>query len=89
MTTATPEALLRTIETLRATVRAEGSAILAGWAGAGLPARALPAAHNLACYLALPHQDISPLQAALAAYGLSSLGRLEGHVMGRASTRSR
>jgi pyruvate kinase len=81
MTTLTPAELFREIEALRAAVRDEAAAILAGWSGARLPARALPAAHNLACYLALRRHDISDLQEALAAFGLSSLGRLEGHVM--------
>jgi len=81
MTTATPAALFREVEALRAAVCDEAAVILAGWTGAGLPARALPAAHNLACYLALRRHDISDLQGALAAFGLSSLGRLEGHVM--------
>lgn len=35
---------------------------------------------NLAHYLGLRHQDVRKLQAELAAYGLSSLGRCEGHV---------
>ncbi|QXM23557.1 hypothetical protein KO353_09470 [Elioraea tepida] len=81
MTTLTPAELFREIEALRAAVRDEAAAILAGWSGARLPARALPAAHNLACYLALRRHDISDLQESLAAFGLSSLGRLEGHVM--------
>jgi len=81
MTIATPTDLLCRIEALRAAVRGEAAAILAGWSGAGLPARAIPQASNLACYLALRRHDIRALQEALAALGLSSLGRLEAHVM--------
>jgi pyruvate kinase len=46
---------------------------------AALPKHRLSAA-NLAHYLALRKQDIRPLQLELAALGLSSLGRCEGHV---------
>lgn len=38
-------------------------------------------ARNLIHYVALRRKDIRALQMALAAWGLSSLGRLEGHVM--------
>ena len=39
-----------------------------------------PSATNLAHYLGLRKQDVRPLQLELAAVGLSSLGRCEGHV---------
>jgi pyruvate kinase len=39
-----------------------------------------PSAENLAHYLALRRRDVRPLQLELAALGLSSLGRCEGHV---------
>jgi pyruvate kinase len=38
-------------------------------------------AHNLAHYLALRRRDLRPLQEALARWGLSSLGRSEGHAL--------
>ena len=41
----------------------------------------LPSAANLAAYVGLRRHDLRELQAALAAVGLSSLGRSEGHVM--------
>ena len=41
----------------------------------------LPSAANLAAYIGLRRHDLRELQAALAAVGLSSLGRSEGHVM--------
>jgi pyruvate kinase len=46
---------------------------------AALPKHRLSAA-NLAHYLGLRKQDVRPLQLELAALGLSSLGRSEGHV---------
>lgn len=41
----------------------------------------LVSAANLAAYIGLRRHDLRELQAALAAVGLSSLGRCEGHVM--------
>lgn len=41
----------------------------------------LPSAANLAAYIGLRRHDLRELQAALAAVGLSSLGRCEGHVL--------
>jgi len=41
----------------------------------------LKSARNLAHYVALRHRDIRPLQQELARLGLSSLGRMEAHVM--------
>ncbi|MCB9876631.1 MAG: pyruvate kinase [Planctomycetes bacterium] len=38
-------------------------------------------AHNLACYLAARRCDLRPLQRELAGLSLSSLGRMEGHVL--------
>ena len=40
-----------------------------------------PSAANLAAYIALRRHDLRPIQSYLAALGLSSLGRCEGHVM--------
>ena len=39
-----------------------------------------PSAQNMAAWLALRQMDLAPLQQPLTALGLSSLGRLEGHV---------
>jgi pyruvate kinase len=38
-------------------------------------------AHNLAHYLALRWRDLRPLQVRLARQGLSSLGRVEAHIV--------
>jgi hypothetical protein len=72
--------LLAEVEQLRARVTAGGDAIAAAWAGRIEDAGFLAAAHNLADYLTLRQTDLGALQAALSAYGLSSLGRSEGHV---------
>src|SRR5262245_54049827 len=45
-----------------------------------------PGARNLLHYIALRRHDIRPLQKRLAALGLSSLGRMESHVL--AATRA-
>ncbi|MBI5006289.1 MAG: pyruvate kinase [Nitrosomonadales bacterium] len=41
----------------------------------------LPSAANMAAYIGLRRQDIREIQSQLAAIGLSSLGRTEGHVL--------
>jgi pyruvate kinase len=48
---------------------------------ADIPPRHQRSARNLLCYLALRSRDLRPLQARLAAAGLSSLGRAESHVL--------
>ena len=63
-------------------MREEGAAIFARWSPLISDWRQIPAARNLAAYLALRQHDISDLQPALVAYGVSSLGRSEAHVMG-------
>ena len=45
------------------------------------PGEFTPSARNLAHYLTLRQQDLRELQDGLAAQGLSSLGRCEGHVL--------
>jgi pyruvate kinase len=72
--------LLSRVEALREAVLREGAETCALWSSL-LPRRAAPAAHNLACYLALRRHDISALQASLSQRGLSSLGRSEAHVV--------
>ena len=46
-----------------------------------VPQRRRGSARNLVHYLALRRHDIRPLQVELSALGLSSLGRLEAHVL--------
>src|SRR5579863_8630229 len=71
------EAVLR----MREEVAREAAAIMLGWRATITRPEFLPLAENLAAYLALRRHDVAALQPALSAYGLSSLGRCEGHVM--------
>jgi len=73
--------LLARMEQLRATVEQASRALLRQWR-AHLRMRVYqPSAANLAAYIALRRHDLRPIQGYLAALGLSSLGRCEGHVM--------
>jgi pyruvate kinase len=78
--TPSPRALHARLSALAEGVEASAEAILAGWAPALADPDYLPSARNLARYLALRRQDLTALQPALAAYGLSTLGRCEAHV---------
>ena len=75
-----PRVLHGRLRALAEAVEASADAILAGWAPALADPAFLPSARNLARYLALRRHDLTALQPALAAYGLSSLGRCEAHV---------
>lgn len=77
----TPAALQAELEALLAAVQAEGSAIAAHWRDALARPDFAAGAQNLACYLALRHRELRPLQRALMPLGLSSLGRIEGRVL--------
>lgn len=73
-------ALLAALRDLRARVAAGGDARLAGWAPLIRRAEFRASAANLADWLAFRAEDLTPLQAPLAQLGLSSLGRMDGHV---------
>ncbi len=74
-------ALLGEVMALRTAVAAEGRARFRLWRGGiGRPVFG-PSALNFAHYLALRHRDLRPLQRRLMVLGVSSLGRLEGHVL--------
>jgi pyruvate kinase len=75
-----PGELLVDLDRCIAAVETAAAAILEGWASALKDPAYRPSALNLARYLALRRHDLTGLQAALAAYGLSSLGRCEAHV---------
>jgi pyruvate kinase len=76
-----PHAVRDEILRTRESVQRESQRILQVWdATITLPDFHSSAA-NLARYLALRSHDLSELQPALSALGLSSLGRCEGHVM--------
>ncbi len=74
-------ALHHAVMNVRAQVAAGAQATLDAWKPlADVPLGAN--ARNLAEYLSLRRIDMSALQARLARFGLSSLGRSEAHVMG-------
>ncbi len=72
--------LLGEMQDLRGRIRAEAETVLAAWAPQIAGGDFGTSARNMAEYLALRHADLRPLQHPLAALGLSSLGRAEGHV---------
>ena len=76
-----PHDLLRSLTVLRRAVAAEGRSIWRGWNIRGRR-RFRISALNFAHYLALRRRDLSRMQTELMPYGLSSLGRLEGRVLG-------
>ncbi len=76
-----PAALLAEVRRVRDTVAAEAEALMARWAPRLERTAYRDSAANLAAYLALRRLDLRPLQAALAPWGLSSLGRSESRVM--------
>jgi pyruvate kinase len=75
-----PSELLAELDRCIAAVETTSDTILEGWAPALRGPAYRPSARNLARYLALRRHDLTELQAGLAAYGLSSLGRCEAHV---------
>jgi pyruvate kinase len=77
----TIETLHTKLAAIRASVAREGAATLDLWRETLKGCGFAPAAENLAYYLALRRRDLSALQPALAAYGLSSLGRSEARVL--------
>ena len=81
MSVETPKALFHQVRDLRREVADEGARILARWEPQLTRSEYRNSAVNLAHYLALRRIDIRPIQAALAPWGLSSLGRCEARVM--------
>jgi len=75
-----PRALLEELESLRSETEREGIALVRHW-GERVSGQAVASAMNLASYIALRRHDLRDLQIDLAARGLSSLGRCEGHVL--------
>lgn len=74
-------ALLTELKTLRQTVQTSGQQRFNDWQPQLHRQDFHHSALNLAYYLALRHQDLRLLQAALMPWGLSSLGRIEARVM--------
>lgn len=77
----TPAQLLAELLALRAGVAADADAMLAEWQPEIARPVFAPDAANLAAYLALRRRDLGALQDELSFWGLSSLGRSEGHVL--------
>jgi len=76
-----PQAVLKTVQHLRADVYSEGQATFAEWRP-GIKRRSfLISGLNFAYYLAFRSRDLRDLQAQLIPLGLSSLGRSEAHVI--------
>lgn len=74
------QALHDSVSALRAAIAASSGARMGAWASRLGRSDFAASAANLADYLALRQNDLRPLQRSLAALGLSSLGRCEGHV---------
>lgn len=69
------------VSALRRAVRQGARQLMAEWEPRLVRRGFYSAAENLAAYIILRRHDLRALQAQLARYGLSSLGRLEGHVL--------
>lgn len=75
------EALMGKMQDLRASVIETQRQLLDLWHPHLLNPKFLKSAENLAAYIGLRRHDLRELQGDLAATGLSSLGRCEGHVL--------
>ena len=71
--------LIRQMESLRRSILQQAK--LGKTSLCGLPPEHIHSAENLLHYLALRSSDLRPLQVRLARLGLSSLGRVEAHVL--------
>jgi len=74
-------ALLADLSRLRTEVADEGATTVASWAPSLRRPEFVPAALNLAHYLALRRRDVRDLQGRLSQFGLSSLGQSESRVL--------
>jgi len=79
---ASARALYNELLALRNEIETEGDSRFETWLPRIERIDFKPSAHNLACYIALRHRDLRPLQEQLVPFGLSSLGRLESRVLG-------
>ena len=73
--------LLKELRRIRARVRKQAERLLAGWDDKIRRPEFHDSARNLAEYIVLRRIDLRKVQDSLTAFGLSSLGRLEGRVM--------
>jgi pyruvate kinase len=72
--------LLPQLSALQDRIAADSAAIMKGWATHIHRPEFVGSATNMAEWMALRHTDLSDLQAPLSALGLSTMGRLDGHV---------
>ena len=73
--------LLQNLEHFRSESKKTQQALLKSWKPHIHNSEFIPSAANMAAYIGLRRQDIREIQSQLAAIGLSSLGRTEGHVL--------
>ena len=73
-------ALLAEVKALRGDVDLKAGVLMGSWGVDADKPKVVPRILNLAHYIALREHDLTDLQYRLAARGLSSLGRSEGHV---------
>ena len=76
-----PKELLSEVTRVRDQVAAEAAELMQHWRSMLARDEFRASAENLAHYMALRHIDMRPAQAALAPWGLASLGRCESRVM--------
>jgi pyruvate kinase len=76
-----PKALVSELTRVRDMVIAEATELMRRWEPMLRRGDFRASAENLAYYMALRRIDMRPIQAALAPWGLASLGRCEGRVM--------
>jgi pyruvate kinase len=81
MLTDDPKDLLEEVTRIRDKVTSEGAELMQRWAPILQRDEFRASAENLAYYMALRRIDMRPVQAALAPWGVASLGRCESRVM--------
>jgi pyruvate kinase len=81
MPTKEAEKLLGELRRVRQEVAEQGGEMVNRWWPRIVRDRFRSGAENLAHYLAFRRLDLRPIDSSLAPWGLSSLGRIEGHVM--------
>ena len=75
-----PKELLEQVTSVRDKITTEAAELMRRWKPRLKRGDFQKSAENLACYMALRHIDLRALQAALAPWGLASLGRCESRV---------
>lgn len=73
--------LFAKLQSLRLVVAEDSERLMADWRPHIASGEFLRSAQNLACYLSLRRADLRQVQPGLRAFGLSTLGRCEAHVL--------